>query len=76
MYDGKKDRLWDVDPKTTDEERAEWDVPPLEEQLRKAKEANRCKTPMSDHELKEFEANAPEWLKQALKRWRAEQTID
>ena len=76
VYDGKGDRLWDVDPKTTDEERAEWDVPPLAEQLRKAQEANRYKTPMSDHELKEFEANAPEWLKQALKRWRAEQIID
>ena len=76
VYDGKGDRLWDIDPKTTDEERAEWDVPPLAEQLRKAQAANRYKTPMSDRELKEFEANAPEWLKQALKRWRAEQIID
>jgi hypothetical protein len=31
---------------------------------------------MSENELKEFEANAPEWLKQALKRWRAEQIVD
>ena len=76
VYDGKGDRLWDVDPKTTDEERAEWDVPPLAEQLRKAQETNRYKTPMSDNELKEFEANAPEWLKQALKRWRVEQNFD
>jgi len=72
VYDGKGDRLWDIEPKTTDEERAEWDVPPLAEQLRKAQEANRYKIPMSENELKEFEANAPEWLKQALKRWRAE----
>ncbi|HKG53202.1 MAG TPA: MFS transporter [Anaerolineales bacterium] len=74
IYDGKKDRLWDVDPKTTDEERAEWDVPPLAEQLRKAQEANRHKTPMSEIERKEFEANAPPWLKQALEKWRAEPT--
>jgi hypothetical protein len=44
---------------------------PLAEQLRKAREANRHKTPLSQVELREFEANAPEWLKQALKRWRA-----
>ena len=72
VYDGIRDRLWDVDPKTTDEERAKWDVPPLAEQLRKAQEANLYKTAMSDSELKEFEANAPDWLRQALKKWRAE----
>lgn len=30
--------LWNIDPTTTDEERAEWEVPPLEELLRRAKE--------------------------------------
>ena len=73
VYDGREDRLWDVDPTTTDEERAQWDVPPLSEQLRKAQEANRHKKPMSEKERTEFEANAPEWLKQALKKWRTEQ---
>jgi fucose permease len=73
VYDGRGDRLWDVDPKTTDEERAEWDVPPLAEQIRKAQEANQHKPPMSEIERKEFEANAPQWLKQALKRWHTEQ---
>jgi hypothetical protein len=63
VYDGRKDRLWDVDPQTTDDERAVWDVPPLVEQLRKAEEANRHKSPMSENELKEFEASAPQWLK-------------
>jgi hypothetical protein len=29
-------RLWEVDPATTDEERAEWDVPPLREALARA----------------------------------------
>src|SRR5688572_1934187 len=69
VYDGRRDRLWDVDPQTPDEERAAWDVPPLAEQLRKAEEASRHQTPMSESERGEFEANAPEWLKEALKRW-------
>ena len=73
IYDGRKDRLWDVDPETTDEERAAWDIPPLAEQLRKADEANRYKVPLSDEEQKEFESNAPDWLKAILKDWREEQ---
>jgi hypothetical protein len=73
IYDGVKDRLWDVDPATTDEERAEWDVPPLAEQLRKAEEANRHKVPMSEKERTEFEKNAPEWLKEILRKWRSEE---
>jgi TPR repeat protein len=32
--------LWDVDPSTTDEERAEWNVPPLAEAIRRAEEIN------------------------------------
>lgn len=72
VYDGRQDRLWDVDPATTDEERAAWDVPPLAEQLRKAEEANRNRTPMSDEERNKFLANAPEWLKNALKRWESQ----
>ena len=73
VYDGKRDRLWEVDPQTTDEERAEWDVPPLAEQLRKAEEANKHRKPLSEIEQKEFEANAPEWLKDAMRRWRTEE---
>ena len=72
IYDGNQDRLWDVDPSTTDADRAAWDVPPLAEQLRKAEQANRHRTPMSETERKEFEANAPAWLKEILKKWRAE----
>ena len=34
-------RLWDVDPTTTDEERAMWNVPPLAEALRRAEDLNR-----------------------------------
>ena len=73
VYDGQRDRLWDVDPETTDEERADWDVPPLIEQLRKAEEANRNQIPLSENELEEFEMNAPEWLKNAIKRWGVEE---
>jgi hypothetical protein len=74
VYDGRRDRLWDVDPQTTDEERSAWDVPPLVEQLRKVDEASRHQKPMSENELREFEANAPEWLKGALKRLRSNST--
>lgn len=74
LYDGLRDRLWDVDPNTTDEERAKWDVPPLEEQLRKAEDANRHKPPMSENELREFKANAPEWFTEVMKRWEAEES--
>jgi hypothetical protein len=73
VFDGYEDPLWEVDPEITDEERAQWDVPPLGEQFRKAQEANRHKRPMSAEEREQFESNAPQWLKQALKRWRAEQ---
>lgn len=76
VYDGRGDRLWDVDPNTTDEERAEWDVPPLAEQLRKAQEANQSRRPLSASELKEFEANAPEWLKKALENGERKKTVN
>jgi hypothetical protein len=36
-------RLWDVDPTTTDEERAAWNVPPLAEALQQAEELSRRK---------------------------------
>ncbi len=72
IFDGQQDRLWDVNPSTTDEERAAWDVPSLAEQIHKAEEANRHRTPMSEVERREFEANAPDWLKQILNKWRSE----
>jgi hypothetical protein len=65
--DGKRQRLWDVDPSTTDEERAAWDVPPLAEQLRKAEEASRNQPPTPVGE------DAPRWLKEAIKRWEEEE---
>src|SRR5688572_15850881 len=58
VSDGKRQRLWDVDPWTTDAERALWDVPPLAEQLCKAEEATGNHPPMPiDLET------APSWLR-------------
>ncbi len=63
--DGKKQRVWDVESATSDAERAEWDVPSLAEMERRAEEATRTE-PMPPMDT------APEWLKDALLRWRAE----
>jgi hypothetical protein len=63
--DGKRQRVWDVEPATSDAERAEWDVPSLAEMNRRAEEVTRKEAmpPMDD---------APDWLKDAVLRWRAE----
>jgi hypothetical protein len=63
--DGKRQRVWDVEPATSDAERAQWDVPSLAEMERRAEEVTRSE-PMPPMET------APEWLKDALLRWRAE----
>lgn len=62
--DGKRQRVWDVDPNTSDAERAEWDVPSLADMERRAKEVTRKEAmpPIDD---------APQWLKDALIRWSA-----
>ena len=41
-------RLWDVDPTTTDEERAAWNVPPLAEALQQAEELTRRKAELRE----------------------------
>lgn len=63
--DGARYRVWDVDPDTTDEERAAWDVPPLLEQLERAMNLTE-RTPQPPMEA------APPWLKAAVERWRGE----
>lgn len=63
-HDGIRHRLWDVDPATTDAERAAWNVPPLAEQLRKAEEATRIDPPQPINL-----DDTPWWLKEALLRW-------
>jgi hypothetical protein len=63
--DGKKQRVWDVEPATSDVERAEWDVPSLAEMERRADEITHSE-PMPPMDI------APEWLKNALLKWRSE----
>ncbi|HBB88256.1 MAG TPA: hypothetical protein DC047_11630 [Blastocatellia bacterium] len=63
--DGKRQRVWDVELATSDAERAEWDVPSLAEMNGRAEEVTRNE-PMPPMDT------APEWLKDALRRWRAE----
>lgn len=60
--DGTRYWLWEVDPATTDAERAAWDVPALAEQVERAEEMSLTEPqpPMED---------APWWLKEALRRW-------
>lgn len=62
--DGVRYRLWDVEPATTDAERAAWDVPPLAQQLQRAEAMTRTNPqPPLD--------GAPAWLTDAVARWRA-----
>lgn len=63
--DGTRQRVWDVDPSTTDAEREAWDVPPIAEMERRAAQVGRNEPmpPMND---------APAWLKDACARWKAE----
>lgn len=63
--DGTRQRVWDVDPQTTDAERAAWDVPPIAEMERRAAETS-AREPMPPMD------QAPAWLKAALVRWKAE----
>ncbi len=60
--DGERYRVWDVEPGTTDVERAAWDVPSLAEMQRRAEDVagNEAMPPMEE---------APAWLKSALLRW-------
>lgn len=60
--DGRRYRLWDVDPATTDADRAAWDVPPLAAQLARAEE-------MTRREPQPPMAGAPAWLVAAIARW-------
>jgi hypothetical protein len=67
--DGKRQRVWDVEPETSDKERAEWDVPALALMKERADEVTRSE-PLPPMET------APDWLKAALLRWRAEDEAD
>lgn len=45
VSEGKRWRLWEVDPATTDAARSEWNVPSLAEALRRADEMTRTSPP-------------------------------
>jgi hypothetical protein len=60
--DGIGWRIWDVDPATTDAERAEWDVPPLAEMHARAA-ATTIAQPQAPLD------SAPQWWKDAMVRW-------
>ena len=63
--DGKRYRLWDVDPTTTDDERAANHVPSLQEQLQRAERYTQEDPLKGSMDMNK----APEWMKEALKRW-------
>ncbi|HEU5227587.1 MAG TPA: hypothetical protein VFU49_07210 [Ktedonobacteraceae bacterium] len=63
--DGKRWRLWDIDPTTTDTERTANHVPPLQKLLQQAERYTQ-KLGQPSRE------NAPEWMKEALERWERE----
>lgn len=65
--DGHRFRVWEVDPATTDAERANWDVRSLARQQQRAAEMTQT-DPQPDM------ARAPDWLKAALKRWQHDET--
>jgi hypothetical protein len=65
--DGKRWRLWDVDPTTTDDERTANHVPTLQEQQQQAERYTQ-EMPQSGID----KDKVPEWLKDALERWERE----
>lgn len=62
--DGVSIRLWDVDPATTDQERAAWDVAPLKALIENVEEASK-RIDMSKISME----HKPQWLKDTIKRW-------
>jgi hypothetical protein len=63
--DGKRWRLWDIDPSTTDAERAANHIPSLHEQLQQAERyTQELGQPPGE--------KAPQWMKEALERWERE----
>lgn len=61
--DGKRWRLWDVDPDTTDAQRLATHVPALQEQLTQAERYTQ------EGGFGIEKDKAPQWLREALERW-------
>jgi TPR repeat protein len=66
--DGVRQRVWDVDPSTTDELRRQWGVGPLAQLEAEAARLTR-EEPMPAPD------DAPPWLKDAIARWKAAGTL-
>jgi hypothetical protein len=64
--DGKRWRLWDVDPDTTDAERTAHHVPTLQEQLKQAERYTQ------EGGFGVEKDKAPAWLTEAVERWERE----
>ncbi|HEX4857549.1 MAG TPA: hypothetical protein VFV17_00930 [Usitatibacteraceae bacterium] len=60
--DGRRQRVWDTDPATSDADRLAWDVPPMREMEEYAEKITR-EEPMPNLD------QAPDWLKAAIERW-------
>ncbi len=73
VSDGKRYRLWDVDPTITDEDRAAYNVPPLTELPGYLEEVTRQNPPPSLGDLEGLDV--PKWLKDAIKRWNQESDV-
>lgn len=60
--DGRRYRLWDTDPATSDDERASYNVPPLAEMRQRAdKDSSTLDQPPMEH--------APAWLLRKVSHW-------
>ena len=68
VSDGKRYRLWDLVPTTTDAERAANHVPSLQEQLKQAERYTQ-----EDPQSGIKKDKAPAWMKDALERWEQEE---
>lgn len=66
--DGKRWRLWDFDPATTDAERTAHHIPSLQEQLKQAERYTQ------DGGFGVEKDKVPEWLRGALERWEREES--
>lgn len=62
--EGVRLRMWDIDPQTTDQERADWELPTLRELVRNVDEVNK-KFDFSNVKME----TKPQWLRDAIKRW-------
>lgn len=69
--DGVRLRLYDIDKQTSDEERAQWNVPAVSEQKGRLEQLN---TQFAAWIQRDVQAVAPVWLRTMRKRWERSQS--